>query len=405
MTATSIGSPLLRPAPARGRAGGSHYDVLVVGAGFSGSVMAERAASQGLSVLMVDKRDHIGGNAYDEIDAAGVLIHRYGPHIFHTNSDKVSGYLSRFTEWHPYEHRVLATVGEQQVPVPINRTTINALHNLSLDSDDAAEAYLAGLAETKARTENSEDAVVGKVGRDLYERLFRGYTRKQWALDPSELDASVCARIPVRHNTDDRYFTDSFQFMPSIGYTRMFERMHDHPLITVRVGTDFADVPDTISYGRLVWTGPIDAYFGYRLGKLPYRSLTFRTETYDTRDGGLVQPVGQVNFPGEDVDYTRITEFRHLTGQLSYKSTVAYEYPCAEGDPYYPIPRQQNRDLYKRYQQLAERERDVVFVGRLARYQYLNMDQVVAQSLVAAREAFGAGADVPAAGSGIARAA
>jgi UDP-galactopyranose mutase len=249
MTVTSIGSSL-RSAPARG----PHYDVLIVGAGFSGSVMAERAASQGLSVLMVDKREHIGGNAYDEIDAGGVLIHRYGPHIFHTNSDKVSAYLSRFTEWHPYEHRVLATVGEQQVPVPINRTTINALHNQSLDSDAAAEAYLAGLAETKARTENSEDAVVGKVGRDLYERLFRGYTRKQWALDPSELDASVCARIPVRHNTDDRYFTDSFQFMPSFGYTRMFERMHDHPLITVRVGTDFADIPDTISYGRLVWT-------------------------------------------------------------------------------------------------------------------------------------------------------
>jgi UDP-galactopyranose mutase len=390
---TSISSTGLRTAPARG----PHYDVLVVGAGFSGSVMAERAASQGLSVLMVDKRDHIAGNAYDEIDAAGVLIHRYGPHIFHTNSDKVSGYLSRFTEWHPYEHRVLATVGDQQVPVPINRTTINALHHQSLDSDAAAEAYLAGLAETKERTENSEDAVVGKVGR--------GYTRKQWALDPSELDASVCARIPVRHNTDDRYFTDSFQFMPSLGYTRMFERMHDHPLITVRVGVDFTDIPDNISYGLLVWTGPIDAYFDYRLGKLPYRSLTFRTESHDTRDGGLLQPVGQVNFPGEDVDYTRITEFRHLTGQESYKTTIAYEYPCAEGDPYYPIPRQQNRDLYKQYVQLAERERDVVFVGRLARYQYLNMDQVVAQALVAAREAFGTAADVPAPGSTVARAA
>jgi UDP-galactopyranose mutase len=401
MTVTSMASSLPRATSARG----SRYDVLVVGAGFSGSVMAERAASQGLSVLMVDKREHIGGNAYDEIDAGGVLVHRYGPHIFHTNSDKVSGYLSRFTEWHPYEHRVLATVGEQQVPVPINRTTINALHGVSLDSDAAAQAYLTGLAETKARTENSEDAVVGKVGRDLYERLFRGYTRKQWALDPSELDASVCARIPVRYDTDDRYFTDSFQFMPSFGYTRMFERMHDHPLITVRTGVDFADIPGTIRFGQLVWTGPIDAYFDYRLGKLPYRSLTFRTETYDTRDGGLVQPVGQVNFPGEDVGYTRITEFRHLTGQLSYKSTVAYEYPCAEGEPYYPIPRQQNRDLYKKYHQLAERERSVVFVGRLARYQYLNMDQVVAQALVAAREAFGAGADVPAAGPNIAHAA
>ena len=293
MAATPIRSSSLRPVAARG----PHYDVLVVGAGFSGSMMAERAASQGLRVLMVDKREHIAGNAYDEIDDHGVLIHRYGPHIFHTNSDKVSDYLSRFTAWRPYEHRVLATVGSQQVPVPINRTTINALHGLSLRDDAEAAAYLAGLAETKERTENSEDAVVGKVGRDLYERLFRGYTRKQWALDPSELDASVCARIPVRTNTDDRYFTDSFQFMPSEGYTRMFQRMNDHPLITTRVGVDFTDVPASISYGPLVWTGPIDAYFGCRLGKLPYRSLTFRTETHDVPDGGLVQPVGQVNFP------------------------------------------------------------------------------------------------------------
>jgi UDP-galactopyranose mutase len=232
---------------------------------------------------------------------------------------------------------------------------------------------------------------VGKVGRDLYERLFRGYTRKQWALDPSELDASVCARIPVRTNTDDRYFTDSFQYMPSEGYTRMFERILDHPLIETRVGVDFEEIRDTLRWRTLVFTGPIDVYFDRILGPLPYRSLTFEFQTHDTPDGGLVQPVGQVNYPSEDVRYTRITEYRHLTGQAASASTVAYEYPCAEGDPYYPVPRQENRDLYKSYQALAARERDVIFVGRLARYQYLNMDQVVAQTLLAAREAFGAG--------------
>ncbi|HZU40275.1 MAG TPA: UDP-galactopyranose mutase [Solirubrobacteraceae bacterium] len=365
------------------------YDVLVVGAGFAGSIMAEQAASRGLRVLVIDRRPHIAGNAYDELDEHGVLVHRYGPHIFHTNAPSVSGYLSRFTDWLPYEHRVLAQVGEQLVPVPINRTTINRLYGLELDADEQVQAYLSSVAEPRARMESSEDAVVGKVGRDLYERLFRGYTRKQWALDPSQLDASVCARIPVRTNTDDRYFTDSFQFMPRDGYTAMFARMLDHRLIETRVGVGFDEVAERVRYRLLVWTGPIDAYFGHELGVLPYRSLTFRTETRPVPEGGYLQPVGQVNYPSEDVPYTRVTEFRHLTGQREARmSTVAYEFPCAEGDPYYPVPRPENRELYKRYERLAAGERDVVFVGRLARYQYLNMDQVTAQALLAAREAF-----------------
>lgn len=379
----------LASAPAAALPRSRAYDVVVVGAGFSGSIMAERAAASGLSVLVVDRREHIAGNAFDEIDEHGVLIHRYGPHIFHTNAPKVSEYLSRFTEWRPYEHRVLARVDDQLVPVPINRTTLNALYGLALADDEAAERYLTSVAVPTERMTTSEDAVVGKVGRDLYERLFRGYTRKQWALDPSELDASVCARIPVRTNTDDRYFTDSFQWMPSEGYTRMFERILDHPRIDTRVGVDFEEIRQTLRWRTLVFTGPIDAYFERRLGALPYRSLRFVRETHATPDGGLVQPVGQVNFPSEDVQYTRITEFRHLTGQAAPVSTLAYEYPCAEGDPYYPVPRQENRELYKRYQALAARERNVVFVGRLARYQYLNMDQVVAQTLLAAREVFG----------------
>jgi UDP-galactopyranose mutase len=376
---------------ARRRPPASPYDVLVVGAGFAGSVMAERAASQGLRVLVIDRRDHIGGNAYDEVDPHGILVHRYGPHIFHTNALSVTAYLSRFTDWRSYEHRVQAMVEDQLVPLPINRTTVNALHGLELPDEAAVEAHLAGLAEQFDRVDNSEQAVVSQVGRDLYERLYRGYTRKQWALDPSELDASVCARIPIRTNTDDRYFTDEFQFMPRDGYTAMFERILDHPLIDTQTGVTYEELPKSLSYRPLVWTGPIDAYFGYRLGVLPYRSLTFRMEVRDTPDGGHVQPVGQVNFPSEDVSHTRVTEYRHLTGQDATVSTLGYEYPCAEGDPYYPVPRPENRELYDRYRQLGEDERDVVFVGRLARYQYLNMDQVVAQALSAAKSAFGAG--------------
>jgi UDP-galactopyranose mutase len=381
----------LEPLPARRRgARGVAYDVLVVGAGFAGSVMAERAASRGLRVLVIDRKPHIAGNAYDELDAHGVLIHRYGPHIFHTNAPTVSDYLSRFTEWRPYEHRVRAMVGDRLVPMPINRTTINALYDLRLRDEGEMESFLASVAEPIDRVETSEDAVVSKVGRDLYERLFRAYTRKQWALDPSELDAAVCGRIPVRHNVDDRYFTDDFQCMPSDGFTRMFERILDHPLIEARIGVDYGDLRKAVRYRTLVWTGPVDAYFDCRFGVLPYRSITFALETHPVSDGGLIQPVAVVNYPSEEVPYTRSTEFRHLTGQAALVSTLAYEYPCADGDPYYPVPRPENRSLYQRYRKLASAEPGVIFVGRLARYQYLNMDQVVAQALVAAREAFGA---------------
>jgi UDP-galactopyranose mutase len=378
----------------RPRKGGRGYDVLVVGAGFAGSIMAERAASVGLTVLVVDQREHIAGNAFDYTDEHGVLIHRYGPHLFHTNAAVVSDYLSRFTEWRAYEHRVLAVVDDKHVPVPINRTTVNDLYGLDLQTDAEVQEFFARVAEQPDRVANSEDSVVAKVGRDLYERLFRGYTRKQWGLDPSQLDASVCARIPVRTNSDDRYFTDSFQHIPLHGYTSMFENILDHPRIAVQTGVTYAEVED-IPRRTLVWTGPIDAYFGERLGTLPYRSLEFEFETFPTEDQGYVQPVAQVNYPGEDVPYTRITEYRHATGQILKVSTISYEFPRATGDPYYPIPRPENRDLYQRYSQLADIEQDVVFVGRLARYQYLNMDQVVAQALQSAEKTFGARREWP----------
>ena len=370
----------------RGRRGGQgpRPDVLIVGAGFAGSVSARTLAEeQGLRVLVIDRRPHIAGNAYDRFDDHGVLVHAYGPHIFHTNAERVVDFLSRFTEWRPYEHRVVAEVDGRFVPMPINRRTVEALHGVSLAGEEDTAAYLGSLAEPREAMHTSEDSVVAKVGRDLYERLFRGYTRKQWALDPSQLHASVCARIPVRANDDDRYFTDNFQQMPAAGYTAMFARMLDHPNITVRTGVEYAEVKDEHESAALVWTGPIDAFFGYRYGKLPYRSLRFEHETRATPGGRVVQPTATVNYPNERIPYTRVTEYRHLTGQDAEFSTLAYEFPSAEGDPYYPIPRPENRQLYHRYEQLADACPGVLFAGRLARYQYLNMDQVVAGTLAA----------------------
>ena len=355
------------------------YDVVVVGAGFAGSVVAERLASEaGKRVLVVDRRDHIGGNAYDELDDAGILIHRYGPHIFHTNSAEIHSYLSRFTDWLPYEHRVLASVRGQLLPIPINRTTVNRLYGLDLRTDAEVERFYAERAEP-GRRKTSEDVVVGAVGRELYELFFRGYTRKQWGLDPSQLDASVTARVPTRTNDDDRYFTDRFQAMPADGYTAMFERMLAHPRIEVRTGVEFEAVRETVDYDQLVYTGPIDEYFGYRFGRLPYRSLRFEFETLPIR---RFQPTGTVNYPDEhEVPWTRITEFKHLTGQRHASTTIVREFPVATGDPYYPIPRPANAARYERYRQLADATPGLVLVGRLASYRYYNMDQVVGQAL------------------------
>ena len=357
------------------------YDWLIVGAGFAGSVLAERlAAERGERVLIIDRRDHAAGNAYDLVDAAGVLMHRYGPHIFHTNSQAIFDHLSRFTEWRFYEHRVLAKVDGQLLPIPINLDTINRLYGLSLTSE-ALEAWLAARAEPAAEIRTSEDVVVSRVGRELYEKFFRGYTRKQWGLDPSELDKSVTARVPTRTDRDDRYFTDQFQFMPKAGYTAMFRRMLDHPRIEVRLSTDFAAVRDLKPRRGLIWTGQVDEFFGFRFGRLPYRSLRFEHVTLDQPQ---FQPVGTVNYPMSEA-YTRISEYKHLTGQAHPKTTITYEYPTAEGDPYYPVPRPENEALYKRYEALALATPDVWFVGRLATYRYYNMDQVVGQALATFR--------------------
>ena len=359
--------------------GAKKHDVTICGAGFAGSVLARQFAEvSGKRVLLVDRRGHVGGNAYDCLDDAGILIHRYGPHIFHTNSDEVFAWLGRFTEWRPYEHRVLARVGRQSVPMPINRTTLNALYGLDMQTEAEAEAFLARKVQPVRDIRTSRDVVVNAIGTELYETFFQGYTRKQWGLDPSQLDKSVTARVPTRTNTDDRYFTDKHQAMPRDGYTRMFERMLDHPGIDIALGTDFHDLDPADRGRQVVYTGPIDAYFGHRFGTLPYRSLRFRHETLDRVQ---FQPVGVVNFPAEDVPHTRITEYKHLTGQRHAKTSISYEYPSAEGDPYYPIPRPENQALFRRYDALAAAETDVIFAGRLGSYRYYNMDQVVGQAL------------------------
>lgn len=355
------------------------FDYLIVGAGFSGAVMAERlAAGSGKRVLLVDRRPHIGGNAYDCYDDAGILIHRYGPHIFHTNSERIFEYLSRFTAWRPYQHRVLAYVGGKKLPIPINLTTINELYGLALDSS-GMEAFLAERAQVPPdMIRSSKDVVMATVGRDLYEKFFEGYTRKQWGVDPSRLDKAVTARIPTRTNTDDRYFEDSRQAMPRHGYTRLFENMLDHPDIKILLNTDYREVAKSVRHERMIYTGPVDEFFGYRFGPLPYRSLQFE---HVTLDRSHFQPVAVVNYPSPQVPYTRITEYKHLTGQAHARTSLSFEYPRDGGDPYYPVPTAENAALYKKYQALAENTPGVWFVGRLATYRYYNMDQVVGQAL------------------------
>jgi UDP-galactopyranose mutase len=353
------------------------YDYLVVGAGFAGSVLAERmACGAGKRVLICDKRPHIAGNAYDFYNEDGILIHKYGPHIFHTNSREVFDYLSRFTAWRPYEHRVRARVDGMSVPMPINLNTINQLYGMNLTSLEVKD-FFAKMAEKRDKIETSEDVVVSKIGRELYEKFFRGYTRKQWGLDPSELDASVIARVPVRTNGDDRYFEDTYQAMPLHGYTRMFENMLDHHNINILLNADYREVMNEFRYREIIYTGPVDEFFNFRFGKLPYRSLQF---CHETKNCAVFQEAPVVNYPNGQ-PYTRITEFKYLTGQEHPKTSIVSEYPCDEGDPYYPVPRKQNADLYAQYKAVADSTPGVHFVGRLATYKYYNMDQVTAQAL------------------------
>lgn len=360
--------------------------ILIIGIGFAGSVVARELAEAGHEVTIIDKRSHIAGNAYDVKDEHGILIHQYGPHIFHTNSERIFNYLSKFTEWRPYEHRVRGVVNGQEYPFPINRDTLNQLYDLDLDEQGAADLF-EQVREPRDQVKTSEDVVLNSVGRDLYEKFFLNYTKKQWGLDPSELKAGVAARIPTRTNSDDRYFTDTYQTMPLHGYTAMFENMLEHPNIKLQLAIDYKDwLKQDMQYDHIVYTGCIDEFYDFKFGKLPYRSLRFEHEHLDKVEWS--QSVGTVNYPN-DFDFTRITEFKHLTGQQHPATSIVREYPTAEGDPYYPIYRDENEQLFKKYQALANQEKNVTFVGRLAEYKYYNMDQVVGAALNAAAKILG----------------
>jgi len=361
------------------------FDWVIVGAGFTGCTLAERIASErGEKVLVLDRRNHIAGNAYDFPNREGILVHKYGPHIFHTNSEQVWTYLQRFSAWRPYFHRVLAVVDGKQIPVPFNLNSIDAIFPRAL-----ADRYSSALLERfrygervpilKLMQENHED--LRNLAQFVYDKIFKNYTFKQWELLPEDLSPSVTARVPLLVSRDDRYFQDRYQAMPADGYTRLFERMIDHPNITVMLQAEWSQMRDAFPGARLIYTGPIDEYFGYSFGPLPYRSLRFTTETVDAE---YAQTVGTVNYP-EEYDFTRTTELKYLTGQNSRKSTLVYEFPQAyvpgENEPYYPIPRDQNQELLNKYLELARSTPNVWFCGRLGDYKYYNMDQAVGSAL------------------------
>jgi len=352
------------------------FDYLIVGAGFAGSVLAERLASQfNKKVLIVEKRSHIGGNAYDEYDRNGILIHKYGPHIFHTNSKNVFDYLSEFTEWRFYEHKVLAKLNNELYPIPINQITLNKLYGLKLESETEVKNYLETVKQNRSPILNSEDIIVSQVGYDLFEKFFKNYTKKQWNMEPKDLSPQVCGRIPVRLNDDCRYFTDKYQFMPKEGYTKMFEKMLSHKNIEIMLNIDYKEILNEIKYSKMIYTGPIDYFFDYKFGKLPYRSIRFEFKNYKTEK---IQHAAVVNYSDLNEAYTRVTEYKYLTGQNSKTTTLSFEYTQKEGEPYYPIPTDSNRRLHLLYKKESEQLKNVIFCGRLSEYQYYNMDQVVA---------------------------
>lgn len=356
------------------------HDIVIVGAGITGITVARLMAEAGKKILILDRRNHIGGNCYDEYDDHGILIHRYGPHIFHTNHKEVWEFLSRFTAWRRYEHRVRACIDGKMLPFPITPDTLNLLYGLSLEEDQMAE-YLDRVKENMSSVTNSKDAVVSRIGTDLYEKFFKNYTLKQWGIPAECLHPSVCERIPIRLNRDDRYFSDTYQGMPLCGYTELFEKMISHDNIELLLQTDFADVSTDLKYNVLVYTGQIDAYFNYCFGKLGYRSINFEFRNLPTSS---FQDHAVINYPNDHA-YTRISEYTKLTGQFAETTTISYEFPCSQGEPYYPLPTGENSELYRKYKEEAKKQGNIVFAGRLGAYRYMNMDIACLEGLRIAR--------------------
>lgn len=359
-----------------------NIDILIIGAGISGSVLAERYASIGKKVLIIEKRNHIAGNCYDYIDENGILVSKYGAHLFHTNEESVWKYVNKFSEWYPWEHKVVARVDDKTVPIPVNITTVNELFGTNITSE---EEMINWLEENRVPIEkplNGEEAVLNRVGPVLYEKMFKHYTKKQWDKYPVELDTSVLDRIPVRTNYDDRYFSDKYQALPQGGYTQLFENIINNPNIEVLLETDYFDVKEQYTnYEKLFYTGPVDRFFEFKhslVEKLEYRSINFVSETIDSP---FFQENSVVNYPGTEVDFTRIIEYKHFGNQKSDKTTVVKEFTVDEGEPYYPVPNPRNQEIYSRYKEEAEKLIDVHFVGRLANYKYFNMDQAFKNAL------------------------
>lgn len=360
----------------------THVDILVVGAGISGVTLAERYASQSnKKVLVIEKRDHIAGNCYDYYNDAGILVSKYGAHLFHTNYPEVIEYVQRFAEWYPYEHRVLAKVDGQLVPIPVNITTVNKIFALDIKNEEEMRRWLDENQVHKENPQNGKETALARVGLVLYEKMFKNYTKKQWDKYPEELDASVLNRIPVRDNFDDRYFSDEFQALPTGGYTKMFEQILNHPNIEVSLNTEYFDVRDQLPrFEKIFYTGPIDQFFDFKYQvkrKLEYRSIKFVHETLDQE---YFQENSVINYPNEH-EYTRIVEYKHITGQKHPKTTIVKEYATDQGEPYYPVPNPANQEIYEEYRREADKLTDVHFVGRLANYKYFNMDQAFKNAL------------------------
>ena len=360
-------------------------DWIVVGAGFTGATFAQRMATAGKQVLLIERRGHVGGNAFDDRNEYGIVVHRYGPHIFHTNSVAVWNYLSNFTEWRPYEHRVLGLIEGKLVPIPFNLNSLAILFPTQLAErieNALIIQYGFGKRVPILKLRESKDPAIRDFADYVYRYVFEGYTIKQWQLRPEELNPSVTARVPVCIGRDDRCFEDVYQAIPLHGYTALFNRMLDHPNIEIMLGCDWKDSVSRANGARIFFTGAIDEFLDYRFGPLAYRSIRFEEHTLEETQH---QPVGTMNYPN-DYDYTRVTEQKIITGQQAAVTTLITEYPQPH-EPgktiaYYPIPRTENHSLYAKYASVAQAEfPNVCFAGRLAEYQYYNMDQACARAL------------------------
>lgn len=361
-------------------------DWVIVGAGLTGVTLAEQVASQrNERVLIIDQRDHVGGNIYDEYNEHGILVHKYGPHIFHTNDKEVFDYLSQFTNWISYQHKVLGLVDGQHIPLPFNLNSIDALFSRSMAVrfvDKLVANYGFGANVPILRLREVCDADLKFLADYIYHNVYENYTKKQWGIAPEELSSVVTARVPIRVSRDNRYFQDKYQAMPSEGYTVMIKRMLSHPNIRIMLKTSWKDVASDLCFSNFIYTGQIDEFFDFKHGRLPYRSLKFDMQTHNCCN---YQNAPVVNYPN-DYEYTRVTEYKLLTGQVHSQTTLCHEYSINHVSgmniPYYPVPREENMVILENYK--AEREKiktPVFFAGRLGRYKYCNMDESVRNSL------------------------